>query len=177
MGFDPKKASTTKKRPKRWSAARASASSAPQLRETLSAADAVKSDLEQQANEFLAMAERCTKGADPAEALTAMSNLERMLADVQRMRQEMGSMRPQRTTAADMAKYHASLARLTRNEATLNSILDTLRTFVSAMFGPKEDANRAVDELERIFVERGAPFPIPRSGVAGSSDGRFVELE
>ncbi|KAI9175437.1 hypothetical protein H9P43_006798 [Blastocladiella emersonii ATCC 22665] len=177
MGFDPKKASTTKKRPKRWSAARASAPSAPQIRETFSAADAAHTDLKQRATEFLALVERCRDGADPTEALTAMSNLEGMLADAQLMRQGAGAIRPQRATAADMAKYRASLAHLAAYEAMLKSNLDMLRTFVSAMFGPKEDANRAVDELERIFVERGEPFPIPRSGGAGSIDGRFVELE
>ncbi|KAI9175451.1 hypothetical protein H9P43_006812 [Blastocladiella emersonii ATCC 22665] len=177
MGFDPKNESSAKKCTKRWSAAGASAPTAPQIHATISAAEAAHGDLGRRTKEFLSLAERFKHSGSPADVLNVISNLEAMLSDVQRMRQEMGSIRPQRATAADMAKYRTSLTKMAEYEAMVSSNLDMFRTFAKMTFGSPADADREAEKLERMFVERGAPFPLPRTGGAGSSESRYVELE
>ncbi|KAI9151106.1 hypothetical protein H9P43_009721 [Blastocladiella emersonii ATCC 22665] len=172
MGFNPKNATATKKRAKqKWAAARAP--TAP-TDATVSAAKAAYADLDQNLDEMLAIAQRNEDGDDPTDAPVAVAKLEAMLADIQRLHQEARSMRPQRTTAAELAKYRRSVAAIVEFETIIKANLELLRPIACVPSGSSADID---PKVARVLAEYGVPISMMSSPAAGSSDGRFVELE
>ncbi|KAI9175432.1 hypothetical protein H9P43_006793 [Blastocladiella emersonii ATCC 22665] len=127
MGYNAQKAAANKKRARRRPAVRSQVStSAPEVRKALATMDAASDEFEHNFDRIRSLVMQSVLGGPQADPFQVITHVEAMLTNIQRVRHEMYTIRPQRATAAEVAQFNASLADLIEQEALMRANLEMM---------------------------------------------------